>query len=289
MSWSKLHGGAHRHRKVLQLESRLGCSELEARGIVLTVWSWTIESEPDGDLDGWTAEALARVWGWRGDAAVFVEALVGAGLLDEENGALRVHDWMEHAEGWKDADRKRKERQKKRRAPRPENVQDASGTIQGLSGKRPPERRGEEKRGEEDCAAPPSQAPSVISVPCSGGKSFAVTQSQIDRWKELFPAVDVLTTVRRAVAWAEANPRKRKTAARMASWLATVWLARAQDEGGERPRYGVAPTQQSSQPPSASIDDLPPLPASYFVNQRKAAEPQTALAIVSNGNGHVKK
>lgn len=149
MSWSKLHGGAHRHRKVLQLEAALGCSELEARGIVLTVWSWTIESEPDGDLDGWTDDALARVWGWRGDAAGFIAALVSVGLLDREDGALRVHDWMEHAEGWKDADRKRKERQKKRRAPRPENVQDASGTVQGLSGKRPPERRGEERRSEE--------------------------------------------------------------------------------------------------------------------------------------------
>ncbi len=132
------------------------------------------------------------------------------------------------------------------------------------------------------------QEPAVITIPCSGGKSFDVTQSQIDRWKELFPAVDVLAVVRKAVAWAEANPKKRKTAARMASWLATVWLSKAQDEGDVRPRYGAAPTQQSSQPPSASIDDLPPLPASYFVNQRKA-EPQTALAIVSNGNGAVKK
>ena len=130
--------------------------------------------------------------------------------------------------------------------------------------------------------------PAVIIIPCSGGKTFAVTQPQIDRWKELFPAVDVLAVVRKAVAWAEANPKKRKTAARMASWLATVWLSKAQDEGGDRPRYGVTTPQQPSQPPSASIDDLPPLPASYFVNQRKA-EPQTALAIVSNGNGHVKK
>ncbi len=203
MSWSKLHGGAHRHRKVLQLESRLGCSELEARGIVLTVWSWTIESEPDGDLDGWTDDALARVWGWRGDAAGFIAALVSVGLLDREDGALRVHDWMEHAEGWKDADRKRKERQKKRRAPRPENVQDASGTVQGLSGKRPPERRGEERRSEErrgeEIKTPP--LPPASGAPPAAPAERANPDDVGSLWNDVcgqvLPSISKLTDKRR--------------------------------------------------------------------------------------------
>ena len=259
MSWSKLHGGAHRHRKVLQLESRLGCSELEARGIVLTVWSWTIESEPDGDLDGWTAEALARVWGWRGDASVLIGALVGVGLLDEENGALRVHDWMEHAEGWKDADRKRKERQRKRRAPRPENVQDTSGTVQGLSGKRPPERRGEERRGEEKRGEEkknlggaedgPAEALSlhvILSLPLIGGKTHGVTQEDVDRWAVAFPAVDIPGELAKIASWLDANATKRPRSSVKA--FVHRWLTKSQNDAAsisarhaadfaDRPKY----------------------------------------------------
>lgn len=291
MSWSKLHGGSQRHPKVVALEAALGISELEARGLALGMWAWVIETEPSGDLSAHPPLSIARGLAWRGDPQALIDALVACKLLDRSGDTLTVHDWTEHAEGWIEAIRLRKYRdsQKKQKRTRTVRVQHSTVRVRDRTVERETETEKEIEIKEEDCAAPPSQAPSVISVPCSGGKTFAVTQPQIDRWKELFPAVDVLVVVRKAVAWAEANPRKRKTAARMASWLATVWLAKAQDEGGDRPRYGAPPTQQSSHPPSASIDELPPLPNSYFANQRKAAEPQTALAIVSNGNEHVKK
>lgn len=282
MSWSKLHGGSQRHPKVVALEAALGISELEARGLVLGMWAWVIETEPSGDLSAHPPLSIARGLAWRGDPQALIDALVACNLLDRSGDTLTVHDWTEHAGGWIEAMRLRKYRDSQKKQKRMRTVRVRDRTVE-----RETEREREIK--EEDCAEPPSQAPSVITIPCSGGKTFDVTQPQIDRWSELFPAVDVLAVVRKAVAWAEANPRKRKTAARMASWLATVWLAKAQDEGGERPRYGAAPAHQSNQPPSASIDELPPLPTSYFVNQRKAAEPQTLLTIASNGNGHVKK
>ncbi len=100
---------------------------------------------------------------------------------------------------------------------------------------------GSVRGGKEELREPP-----VITLPCSGGKSFAVTQSQIDRWAELFPAVDVLATVRKAIAWAEANPRKRKTAQRAASWLASVWLSKAQDEPRPNPAFTERPKYETT-------------------------------------------
>jgi len=149
VSWSQLHSGSYRHRKVIDLARILGCSEMEARGLVMTLWSWTSETAIDGDLRGWSAYAMARAWGWSGDADAMVSALLEVRLLDGEIGALRVHEWLEYCVHWRDAHRKALDRAEKTAS---KNVQD----IPGQSAKRPrmskkvrSERRGEERRREE--------------------------------------------------------------------------------------------------------------------------------------------
>lgn len=258
MSWSKLHGGAHQHRKVLQLEAALGCSELEARGLVLTLWSWTIQSEPDGVLDGWSAAALARVWGWRGDAVQMIDALVASGLLDRTDGGLEVHDWMDHAEGWRDAKRKRKERQEKRRRARPENVQDAARTVLGLSVKRPvrgEERRGEERKGEEkrreeeilgSGETPQTEAasPVVCMLPLVGGKSQPITEEDVQRFASAFPGVDIPAELAKMESWLDANATKRPRSSAKA--FAHRWLTKAQDDVSRTPR-GHQSTENATQ------------------------------------------
>ncbi len=98
--WSKLHAGAHRHRKIYALSDALGCSLLEARGIVLGLWSWVTETEPDGDLSRWSSAALAAELGCPGRD--ILSALLSAGLVDPDS---RVHGWEEHAGSWKEARR----------------------------------------------------------------------------------------------------------------------------------------------------------------------------------------
>ena len=79
--------------------------------------------------------------------------------------------------------------------------------------------------------SPPS--PVVLTIPCvgTGPTEVGITQAQIERWATLFPGVDVIGQVRAAVAWAEANPTKRKTASGIPRYI-TGWLTRQQNNGG---------------------------------------------------------
>jgi hypothetical protein len=52
-----------------------------------------------------------------------------------------------------------------------------------------------------------------------------LTERQADEWQKLYPALDVIACCRKAFAWAEANPAKRKTAKGMPAFLVN-WLNR---------------------------------------------------------------
>lgn len=70
--------------------------------------------------------------------------------------------------------------------------------------------------------------PAVISLPLVSGGMHHITQANIDRWKELFPGVDVMNELRRMLAWLEANPRQRKTPRGIARFI-QGWLDREQN------------------------------------------------------------
>lgn len=63
------------------------------------------------------------------------------------------------------------------------------------------------------------------------GEQYPVTQSQIDDWQEIYPAVNVLQEVKKAKAWLQANPAKAKTYRGMPKFL-NGWMSRQQDKGG---------------------------------------------------------
>jgi hypothetical protein len=74
-----------------------------------------------------------------------------------------------------------------------------------------------------------------LVFPCSGQPAeWPLVQSHIDRLGELYPAVDVPAECRKALAWIEANPTKRKTARGMKRFL-NGWMSRCQDRGGSSP------------------------------------------------------
>lgn len=76
-----------------------------------------------------------------------------------------------------------------------------------------------------------SDSPAVVTFECSGSvKSFNVTQADIDEWADVFLGVDVLLTIKRAKAWIDANPARRKTAKGMKRFLVN-WLGKDQDRG----------------------------------------------------------
>ena len=84
------------------------------------------------------------------------------------------------------------------------------------------------------CAEPePTHAPAVISLPLNDKSFHSVCQSDIDSWKELYPAVDILQELKKMKGWLDSNPTKRKTKRGISRFI-NSWLARAQDSGGNK-------------------------------------------------------
>lgn len=75
--------------------------------------------------------------------------------------------------------------------------------------------------------APSASTPTVLKFPTVGHPPFwDLVEGQVDRWRELYPNVDVLAECRKALGWIESNPQKRKTARGMGAFLVN-WLSRA--------------------------------------------------------------
>ena len=94
---------------------------------------------------------------------------------------------------------------------------------------------------EESVSKPHESA--VISVPLNDGTEHSVTQTDIDKYTSLYPAVDVMQELRKMVGWLDGNPTRKKTRRGIKRFI-NGWLAREQDKGGLRP---PAPTTQPQQ------------------------------------------
>lgn len=243
-----------RHRKFLRLSSMLG-SELLARGVLEVMWDGAYES---GDDRLGTADDLELVVRWSGERGALSRALIECGFVDALSETdLRVHDLWHHAPEYV---RKRRARE----VARIERVAPSSKRRSVSAVRRSVSAMSQQPSG-SDCTPSPSPSPaptpsptpeehkSVSSVPAvavtepavmtfpvvgSHGSEWALTQAQMAEWVALFPNLDVPVELRSALAWARANPSKRKTAGGMPRFLAS-WLTRATN--GPRGSPTVAP------------------------------------------------
>lgn len=70
----------------------------------------------------------------------------------------------------------------------------------------------------------------LLDFPCDGAiGAWSLTDAQLVRWTEQYPALDVLAECRKALAWIEATPQRRKTAKGMPTFLVN-WLNRATND-----------------------------------------------------------
>lgn len=76
--------------------------------------------------------------------------------------------------------------------------------------------------------------PSVIEISLNDKSMYPITQPDVDKWAKLYPAVDIMSELRKMVGWCDANPAKRKTKAGINRFI-NSWLAREQDRGGNKP------------------------------------------------------
>jgi hypothetical protein len=229
---------ALKHPKMYDLAAKLWCELPAAIGYMTLLLDFAGSTAPQGDIGKWNDEAIARACEWRADAAQFVRALRETRWLDDcLERRLIVHDWEDHCEEWV---RKRLQRSalpylkpvatasRRRR----DNGSPPSVTKPSLAN--PIQSKDSSEPG---CA--PNSEPAVLSFPTvgNGPSKWHLTQAAVDRMAELYPGLDVLGECRKAVAWCEANPAKRKTARGMPSFL-NRWLTKVQDRwnGFDGPR-----------------------------------------------------
>ena len=95
-----------------------------------------------------------------------------------------------------------------------------------------------------------------IELILNTGELYPVSKTKADRWRELYPSVDVSQELRNMAAWLENNPAKRKTKTGILRFC-NGWLAREQDK-----RQGIAPTTQhkENESDSSTQEYVQPLP-----------------------------
>ena len=69
----------------------------------------------------------------------------------------------------------------------------------------------------------------LIILPCIGNYQHPIFKDDIDHYKELYPAVDILQQFKNMLGWLESKPQNRKTKNGVKSFI-TRWLSKCQDK-----------------------------------------------------------
>jgi len=70
-----------------------------------------------------------------------------------------------------------------------------------------------------------------IDLSLNDGSLFEVSDSDVQEWSKIYPAVDIKQELRKMKGWLDANPTRRKTRRGVRRFV-NNWLSRTQDQGG---------------------------------------------------------
>jgi len=82
----------------------------------------------------------------------------------------------------------------------------------------------------ENPSSPDAESP-VFQIPLADKTNYDVTQKDIDKWQDVFPAVCILAELKRIALWCDDNPTKKKTRRGVNKFI-SAWLERTQNRGG---------------------------------------------------------
>lgn len=83
----------------------------------------------------------------------------------------------------------------------------------------------------------------LITITLNDKTEYPISEADIEGWKDLYPAVDILQELRKMKGWADANPTKRKTKTGIKRFI-NAWLSKEQDryhgpaDAGQQPYQG---------------------------------------------------
>lgn len=90
---------------------------------------------------------------------------------------------------------------------------------------------------------PATSSPVVISIILNDKTEYPITEADVEGWKDLYPAVDIMQELRKMKGWADSNPTKRKTKSGIKRFI-NAWLSKEQDryhgppDGGQQAYQG---------------------------------------------------
>lgn len=112
--WFKVFSQFRTHPKIKRLARELGISRPEAAGHMVFLWCWATDFYPDGRLPHDDDEIADEAGASAHAPDAFVQAMVGAELLDDEDDAYCIHNFGLYSELYKRAESQRKRRREKR-------------------------------------------------------------------------------------------------------------------------------------------------------------------------------
>lgn len=193
-----------------------------------------VNADDYGRYDGRIPVLKARMFPLRGEKVKDCEieraivALVKAGLLERYRVGGRPYVRLT---GW---ERNQQIRAKKSKYPGPEEADHEEAIAHDGICNRPPEEDSPcemEKTAKSKPKIP--EEPAVVSLILNDSSLHGVTASDVNRYQELYPAVDVMQELRKMAGWCDDNPTKRKTKAGIRKFIGN-WLSREQDRGGSK-------------------------------------------------------
>ena len=114
----------------------------------------------------------------------------------------------------------------------------------------------EEKKEEAEEETKPQEEKTVEALPLLNGKEYPVFASDVEKWKQSYPNVDIEAELRRMKDWLNANPKKKKAPMDIQRFI-TGWLSNELKEQKNRPAYSAVKKPAAPQnPPGFDPDEF---------------------------------
>ncbi len=246
-----MKSGAMTSVKLMRLKRALGLTQYQAVGLLECLWHFTAHNTPDGGIGRYTDDDIAAVLEWENAAAELIGALIESGWIDRhQDGSLWVHDWLDHCPSWVKGVAANKIAREKNvcgtkcgtksptkyptksdtKSPTKSSTESPTESTTSVATTLPfltlPYLTKEEIHlpGPEATGLPRPEG-EILKAPLADGSTWTISQPMLEDWTRSFPGLEVRAQILGAVAWLEANPKKRKTAKGMPRFI-TSWLLR---------------------------------------------------------------
>lgn len=217
--WIRVDVALCRHPKLQRFSKAMGMSRHEGLGVLVDLWTWAVEYSDNGDLSRYTCDELVMALNLQPASALIehdlLEALEVSGFVDRDNDRVQLHDWdmyQGQLEAQREANKQRQRRYRERKRDVAVTSHDGDGATVRNDTIR--QRTSQERQA-------PVLDPSVAVLTWDGLEP--ITQGHIERWKQLFPHVNLeveLEAMRVYLHGAPISKRPKKALARFGlNWL----------------------------------------------------------------------